>query len=213
MTPLLSLDRVRRVLFVGAHSDDIEIGCGGTALRLLGRPDVAVQWVVLAAAGERADEARRSAEQLLAGRDDAAIEVLAFRERYFPHQPEIKEYFDDLGRRTTPDLVFAPRLDDLHQDHRTAGELAANTFRTQPILHYEIVKYDGDLTTPNVYVPLATATVDRKVSMILDGFPSQRSRPWFRAETFRALATIRGVECGAPDGLAEGFHARKLVAG
>lgn len=213
MTSLLSLAGARRILAIGAHSDDIEIGAGGTLLQLLANADVEVTWVVLSAAGERAAEAANSAERYLAGRPEAQIEVNSFRERYFPSQPEIKGYFDDLGARLRPDLVFAPRTDDLHQDHRTAGELAVNTFRSQPILHYELIKYEGDLVTPNVYVPLSAEIMERKIALLDEAFPSQRSRYWWRPESFRGIAAVRGVESRAESGYAEGFHVRKLVAG
>ena len=211
MTSILSLERVRTVLAVGAHSDDIEIGAGGTLLRLAANPDVVIHWVVLSAADERTAEARHSASLYLAGRSTATVEVKAFRERYFPYQPEIKEYFDDLGARIQPDLVLAPRTDDLHQDHRVAGELAVNTFRSQPVLHYELIKYEGDLITPNVYVPLTVDQMDRKVAFLDEAFPSQHGRYWWRPETFRGIAAVRGVESRSESGYAEGFQCRKLV--
>ena len=211
MTSLVSLASVRTVLAIGAHSDDIEIGAGGTLLQLLADPAVTVHWVVLSADGDRTAEARRSASLYLGDRGDATVEVKAFRERYFPYQPEIKEYFDDLGARVQPDLVLAPRTDDLHQDHRVAGELAINTFRSQPVFHYELIKYEGDLITPNVYVPLSAQTMERKIALLDSAFPSQHGRYWWRPETFRGIAAVRGVESRSESGFAEGFHCRKLV--
>jgi LmbE family N-acetylglucosaminyl deacetylase len=211
VTSILSLERVRTVLAIGAHSDDIEIGAGGTLLRLAANPAVVIHWVVLSAADERTAEARHSASLYLAGRPNATVEIKTFRERYFPYQPEIKEYFDDLGARIQPDLVLAPRTDDLHQDHRVAGELAVNTFRSQPVLHYELIKYEGDLITPNVYVPLTMDQMDRKVAFLDEAFPSQHGRYWWRPETFRGIAAVRGVESRSESGYAEGFHCRKLV--
>lgn len=211
MTSLISLERVRTVLAIGAHSDDIEIGAGGTLLRLAADPGVVIHWVVLTAAGGRTAEAEHSASLYLAGRANATVEIKSFRERYFPYQPEIKVYFDDLGARIQPDLVLAPRTDDLHQDHRIAGELAINTFRTQPVFHYELIKYEGDLVTPNVYVPLTVDQMDRKVAFLDEAFPSQKGRYWWRPETFRGIAAVRGVESRSESGYAEGFHCRKLV--
>jgi LmbE family N-acetylglucosaminyl deacetylase len=124
---------------------------------------------------------------------------------------EIKEYFDDLGARIKPDLVLVPRTDDLHQDHRVTAELAVQTFRAQPILHYELIKYEGDLATPNVYVPVTADQLERKITYLAEAFVSQAGRYWFRPETFRGLAAVRGVESRAASGFAEGFHARKLV--
>jgi LmbE family N-acetylglucosaminyl deacetylase len=200
------------VLALGAHADDIEIGAGGLLLDLLAAGRIAhLTWVVLSADGPRVDEARRSAEAMVGDRATVAVEVGAFRERYFPHQAAIKEEFDDLGRRLQPDLVIGPRLEDRHQDHRTVAELAWQTFRSSVILEYEIPKFEGDLGQPNVFVPLTAATLDRKIDHLMSAFPSQADRGWFTAETFRGLARIRGIEAGAASGYAEGFTCRKVV--
>ena len=203
---------VSRVLCLGAHADDIEIGCAGLLLVLLGRqPNVTVDWVVLSADDERAAETRGAAERLLAGAGEHAVTIKRFRERYFPYDPALKEFFDELGRGPRPDLVLAPWQGDAHQDHRTVSELAANTFRNELILEYEIPKFDGDLGRPSVYVHLPAAVVEQKVDTLMGCFPSQRRRAWFTPETFRGLMRLRGVESNAPDGHAEAFHARKLV--
>jgi LmbE family N-acetylglucosaminyl deacetylase len=203
---------VTRVLCIGAHSDDIEIGAAGTILALRERnPDMAVDWLVLSATGERADEARRSAERLLDGLPQATVRVSEFRERYFPYDPALKELFDTLPASPMPDLVLCPWRGDAHQDHRTVAELVHTTFRDQLVLEYEIPKTDGDLGRPSVYVRLTPAQVEAKVTTILEGFPSQASRGWFSADTFRGLMRLRGIECGAPSGHAEAFHANKVV--
>lgn len=203
---------VSRVLCIGAHSDDIEIGCGGAIISLLARrPGLSVDWVVLSADGVRADEARVSADRVLAGANEHSVTIERFRERYFPYDPAIKEYFDTLGAGPQPDLVFTPWSGDAHQDHRTVAELAANTFRDQLILEYEIPKYDGDLGRPSVYVHLSSEQADAKLGNLASSFASQADRPWFSEETFRGLLRLRGIESRAPDGLAEAFHCRKLV--
>ena len=200
------------VLALGAHADDIEIGAGGLILELLEAGRIGqLSWVVLAADGPRADEARGSAETLIGGRAPLAVEIGAFRERYFPHDPTIKEAFDDLGGRARPDLVIGPRLEDRHQDHRTVAELAWQTFRSSLIVEYEIPKFEGDLGNPNLFVPLSAATLDRKVDHLMAAFPSQRDRSWYTPDTFRGLARIRGIEAAAESGFAEGFIARKVV--
>jgi LmbE family N-acetylglucosaminyl deacetylase len=205
-------DEPLSVLAIGAHADDIEIGAGGLILELLeaGRMGQ-LTWVVLTADGARAAEARASAETLIGGRAPLAVEVGAFRERYFPHDPAIKESFDELGRRLRPDLVIGPRLEDRHQDHRTVAELAWQTFRGRLIVEYEIPKYEGDLGNPNVFVALSAATLERKVDHLMAAFPSQVDRSWYTPETFRGLARIRGIEAGAASGYAEGFTCRKAV--
>jgi LmbE family N-acetylglucosaminyl deacetylase len=203
---------VSSVLCLGAHSDDIEIGCGGTILKLVAAdPDLKVHWVVLSAQGDRADEARTSAERFLSGTPNQEVEVASFRERYFPYLPDLKEFFDTLGGRVQPDLVLTHYGGDAHQDHRVVAELTWNTYRDHLILEYEIPKYDGDLARPNVFVGLDEDLARRKVRAALEGFPSQAGHFWFTEETFLGLLRLRGVEARSASGFAEGFHARKLV--
>ncbi len=202
-----------RILCLGAHSDDIEIGAGGTVLRLLAeRPGSTVHWVVLSATPERAEEARASAADFLANAAEVDIRVADFRENYFPYDAaEIKAYVSGLGREVDPDVVFAHRRLDRHQDHRTVGELVWNTWRDHTVLQYEIPKYEGDLGRPNLYVPLGDDHVERKLELLGTHFASQGSKPWFRPEVFRGLMAIRAVECNAPSGHAEAFHAEKVT--
>ncbi|MCO5101781.1 MAG: PIG-L family deacetylase [Burkholderiaceae bacterium] len=204
--------RPLRLLCIGAHCDDIEIGCGGTLLEWLGRRPLEVDWVVLSAHAERAAEARRSAAALLRRASRKSIALHPFRDGHFPAQFEaLKGVFADLGSVHSPDLVLTHTLDDRHQDHRLAAELAWQTFRRQPILEFEIAKYEGDLGKPNVFVPLAATTARRKIDHLLRFFPSQHAKDWFRAETFAALMHLRAIECRADGGSAEAFVARKLV--
>jgi LmbE family N-acetylglucosaminyl deacetylase len=202
-----------RVLFLGAHCDDIEIGCGGTALKLLGaNPNLHVDWIVFSSTPERAAEAEQSARTLLSGAREATVVVKNFKERYFPYLGgEIKEYFDELGATLSPDVIFTHSGTDLHQDHRLLSELSWNTFRNHLILEYEIAKYDGDLGRPNTFVHLDEAQCERKLSHLMDAFPSQRSKHWFSRDTFLSTLRLRGIESGAPSGHAEGFFCRKLV--
>jgi LmbE family N-acetylglucosaminyl deacetylase len=201
------------VLCLGAHSDDIEIGCGGTILRLVDeRSDTRVHWVVFSADDDREVEARNSAGDFLAGAGSATVIVHRFRESYFPFVGDaIKDAFEELKREVAPDVVFTHRRDDEHQDHRTIAGLTWNTFRDHLVAEYEIPKYEGDLGQPNLFVPLPAAIADRKVELLDKHFGSQRSKRWFRAETFRGLMALRAVECNAEAGSAEAFHARKIV--
>jgi len=204
---------ISTVLCLGAHSDDIEIGAGGTILRLLAQnPDVDVHWVVLSAADERREEALKSASSFLGGAARAEVIVKDFEERYLPHNGgDVKRFFDELGASISPELVLTHRRDDLHQDHRLVGELTWNTFRDHLILEYETPKWDGDLGRPNVFVPLERAVCEQKVQTILRSFASQRERDWFTEETFWAFLRLRGVEARSLSGYAEAFHGRKLV--
>jgi LmbE family N-acetylglucosaminyl deacetylase len=201
------------VLCLGAHSDDIEIGCGGTVLRLLAEhPGSGVHWMVFSADDAREQEARESAAALLSDADGVEVVVHRFRESYFPAMADrIKDEFERLKSVVRPDLVLTHRRDDVHQDHRTIGELTWNAFRDHLIAEYEIPKYEGDLGHPNLYVPLAESTATRKVEHLMTVFGSQRNKRWFRPETFRGLMALRAVECNAPDGWAEAFHVRKIV--
>jgi LmbE family N-acetylglucosaminyl deacetylase len=207
--------RATRILCLGAHSDDIEIGCGGTLLRLLAdRPTTEVHWVVFSAAGPRANEARKSARLFLAGAKRRRVVVKRFRDGFFPYDgAKIKGAFEALKAVPEPDLIFTHYGADRHQDHRVISELTWNTFRNHMILEYEIPKYDGDLGSPNVFVPLDEATRRRKTSHLSSAFVSQRRKQWFSDETFAGLMRLRGVEACAPGGYAEAFYARKVVFG
>lgn len=198
------------VLCLGAHSDDLEIGCGGTILRLLTERDVVVRWVVFGCCGERATEARCSAESFLAGARKCQIDLHGFRDAFFPYVGgEIKDVFEGLKREVSPDVVFTHTRHDLHQDHRIVNQLTWNTFRDHLILEYEIPKYDGDLGSPNLFVDLDTGTAERKIQHLLRFFETQRDKRWFDEETFRGLLRLRGLEAGTR--YAEGFYSRKCV--
>jgi LmbE family N-acetylglucosaminyl deacetylase len=201
------------VLCLGAHSDDIEIGAGGTILQWMAAgTKLDVTWCVLSGTGPREAEARASATDFLAGADRARIEVHQFRDGFFPAESaEIKAWFEGLKGRIAPDVILTHHSDDAHQDHREVNRLTWNTFRDHTILEYEIPKWDGDLGRPNVYVPLDEATMARKVDLLIRHFGTQRSKHWFDAETFRGLARLRAMECHAPGRYAEAFHARKLA--
>jgi LmbE family N-acetylglucosaminyl deacetylase len=205
-------DRPLQVLCLGAHCDDIEIGCGGTVLRTVAElPRVAVHWVVMASNPQRDAEARASAAAFLSGAEQACVDVRSFRESYLPYVgAEVKDYFEALKRSVRPDVVFTHHRDDRHQDHRLVSELTWNSFRDALILEYEIPKWDGDLGTPNVFVPLSADVAGVKIDLVLEHFASQRTRPWFDCETFTALMRLRGMECNAPDRRAEAFYVRKL---
>lgn len=207
--------RTPTFLFIGAHCDDIEIGCGGTVIELLRLyPRAKIHWVVLSSEGERAKEARLSVKKLFRGLLPPKLAVEAFRGSFFPSEaPLIKEYFEGMKQSVSPDVVFTHCRDELHQDHRVVGELTWNAFRDHMILEYEIPKYDGGLGSPSVFVPLDSRTVKAKVSLLMTAFRTQRSKRWFTPETFHGLMRLRGVECNAPSGYAEAFYCRKLILG
>jgi LmbE family N-acetylglucosaminyl deacetylase len=206
---------LQRVLAIGAHSDDLEIGCGGTILALTREhPWLRVHWLVLSASSGRADEARTSAEAILAGARNCEIEVLGFRDGYLPHTAaEVKDAFESLKSRVDPQLVLTHTHDDLHQDHRLACELTWNTFRDHLILEYEIPKWDGDMGRPNLYVPLAADVAQAKLHVLEEQFGSQRDKHWYDVEVFGGLMRLRGMECRSPSGFAEAFVARKVSLG
>jgi LmbE family N-acetylglucosaminyl deacetylase len=201
-----------KVLCLGAHSDDIEIGCGGLILSLLsGERPVDVDWVVFSAPAGRDREAKRGAELFLKGARRRRVVLKKFRDGFFPSESaKIKTVFEQL-KSSKPDVVLTHYRDDRHQDHRVLSDLAWNTFRDHLILEYEIPKYDGDLGTPNFFVPLDPSTCTRKTDYLNDAFGSQRDKHWFSAETFMGLMRLRGMECRAPGGYAEAFYSRKTL--
>jgi LmbE family N-acetylglucosaminyl deacetylase len=209
----LRRDPIRSVLCLGAHADDIEIGCGGALLQLIAEnPELDVTWVVFSATPTRIEEAQASANAFLQGVANPRVIVEGFRDSYFPFQgAQIKECVERIRATVNPDLIFTHRRDDMHQDHRLVCELTGCAWRDHLILEYEIPKFDGDLTTPNVYVPLTAELAERKVELLARHFPSQQSKPWFTADTFLGLMRIRGIECNAAGRYAEGFHVRKLL--
>ncbi len=200
------------ILLLGAHSDDIEIGCGGAVLHLARRyPAARIVWAVFSGDVQRAREARRSAADFTRGRA-ALIVTESFRDGFFPAQFEqLKTRFELLKAEVQPDLIFTHRGDDAHQDHRAISQLTWNTFRNHMILEYEIPKWDGDLGTPNIFVPVNKQDAQKKTRLLMKHFGTQRSKHWFTADTFAALMRIRGLECASPSGLAEGFYGRKLT--
>ena len=209
----LSLGGLRSVLLLGAHSDDIEIGCGGTVLRLLAEsPETGVHWIVFSAGAERAREAESSAARFLATARTRNVEIHQFRDGFFPsEQARIKTYFEEMKAKLDPDLIFTHYRNDLHQDHRVIAELTWNTFRHHTILEYEVPKWDGDMGNPNVYVPLARDVADQKVNILVESFASQAGKHWFDEETFNGLMRLRAMECNADSRRAEAFYGRKVT--
>jgi len=209
------LDVTCKILCLGAHCDDIEIGCGGTILALLQKHDnVLVRWMVFSSTAERAREARRSADAFLTGAPSKEIVVKQYRDGFFPFLgSQIKDDFETLKGQFDPDVVFTHYRDDRHQDHRLISDLTWNTFRNQLILEYEIPKYDGDMGSPNFFVPLDEAVCSEKTRIILDSFQSQRQKQWFDEQTFSAILRLRGMEGSSPTRYAEAFYCRKAVLG
>lgn len=206
------LGRPLQILCLGAHSDDIEIGAGGTLLTMLesGSP-IHVEWCVLSAPGKRHAEAEASARDFLADTTSIGIHIADFEDSYFPEQNrDIKQWLIGQRARQLPDIVFTHQRHDAHQDHRTLNELTWNLFRDQVILEYEIPKWDGDISQPNAYSALSARVLERKIELLMYHFGTQRSKDWFDATTFRGLARLRGLECRAPETYAEAYHIRKM---
>jgi LmbE family N-acetylglucosaminyl deacetylase len=208
------LQRAKKILCLGAHSDDIEIGCGGTILKLVrDYEDLDIHWVVFSADGARAGEAEASAKAFLKGAARTTIAIETFRGSFFPYDgDQIKSYFESL-KPFEPDLIFTHYRDDRHQDHRVLSDLAWNTFRSHLILEYEIPKYDGDLGAPNLFVPLDEELSRFKVDHVCRLFQTQGNKHWFTDDTFLSLMRLRGIECASPTKYAEAFYCRKIVLG
>jgi LmbE family N-acetylglucosaminyl deacetylase len=208
---LNSSQSLRRILCLGAHCDDIEIGCGATLMSLLERnPDLSVHWIVLSSSEVREREARASAADFLGRAKQPTIHIQKFRNGYFPQVwADIKDYMETL-KTLRPDLIFTHHRGDFHQDHRTLGELTWNTWRDNLIFEYEIPKYDGDLGRPNAFMPVSATLAARKIELVMRHFASQKDKQWWSEETFRSIMRLRGVECAAPSGYAEAFFATKM---
>ena len=216
MLPLMARragDEPLRLLAIGAHSDDIEIGCGGTILKLIEQGSVSeVCWVVLTAETNRAAEATRSADALLGELPGKRLILKDFRDGYFPYDgAEIKGFFEALKSEVSPDVILTHQRSDLHQDHRVTCELTWNTFRDHLILEYEIPKYDGDTGVPNLFVPLDEALCRKKIEHLMTHFASQASKRWFKEDLFSGLLRLRGMECNSPTSYAEAFYCRKAM--
>jgi LmbE family N-acetylglucosaminyl deacetylase len=201
-----------QLLCLGAHSDDIEIGCGGTLLHLKRAfPGLKFHWVVFSAGGPRGKEAAKAAEMFTAGCEKEIV-LKEFRDGFLPYSgAQIKDFFEELKGRVKPDLIFTQWGGDAHQDHRLLSELTWNTFRDHLILEYEVPKYDGDMGRPNLFVPLEAPLYTQKVDCLFEAFESQHAKRWFDRETFLGLMRIRGMEANSPSGYAEAFHCRKMV--
>ena len=200
------------ILCLGAHSDDIEIGCGGTILRLIKElGNVSFYWVVFSSNAIRRSEAEKSARDFLRNAGQKTVVVKDFKDGFFPYfGADVKDYFEKLKLEVNPDLIFTHYRLDLHQDHRLLSDLTWNTFRSHTILEYEILKWDGDLGSPNTFFHLSRQVCARKISCLMKNFPSQRDNHWFNQETFQSLLQIRGIESNAPENRAEAFYCRKL---
>jgi LmbE family N-acetylglucosaminyl deacetylase len=205
-----STNKPLRVLCLGAHSDDIEIGCGGAILRLSESRPVDFTWIVFSSGEIRKKEAQSSADLFLAKAHSKQVIVKDFRNGFFPYTAiEIKEYFESLKEGTEPDLIFTHYSKDFHQDHRLISELTWNTFRNHWILEFEIPKYDGDFGSPNLFFELDEQTANKKINYILESFPSQKDKHWFTTDAFLSVLRLRGIESATP--LAEGFYCRKMI--
>ena len=209
---LLARRGTLKVLCLGAHCDDIEIGCGATLLRLCSERSLDVTWVVLSSTPRRAAETRASAARFLRNARNVELRIESLRDGYLPaHWAQAKDIVESLKKLPPPDLIFTHERDDRHQDHRVVSDLTWNTFRDHTILEYEILKYDGGLGQPNLFVPVTPSMADRKIRNLRTAYASQNRKSWFAEDAFLALMRLRGIECNAARGLAEAFHVRKLV--
>lgn len=211
--PDVPSNNILRVLCLGAHCDDIEIGCGGTILKMIENgQSIDVRWVVFCSNDLRAKEATNGANAFLNGAKKSSITVRNGRDGFLPYTAaEVKDYFEELKKEPEPDIIFTHYRDDRHQDHRLISDLTWNTWRSHFILEYEIPKYDGDLGTPNAFVQLSKSLSTRKADTIIEHYGSQRNKHWFSRDTFLALARLRGMECTSKEGFAEAFYCRKML--
>jgi len=210
---LPSAGKALDILCIGAHCDDIEIGCGATILSLQAQnPRCRFHWFILTSTPQRRIEAMEAVEALVEAPARGEIRILALRDGFLPaHVAEVKDEFEQVKRSTNVDLILTHHGQDRHQDHELASRVTWQTFRDHMIWEYEIPKYDGDLLTPNLYVPLPSERVARKLEVITRAFRSQQTKSWFKRENLEALMRLRGLESRAPSGYSEAFHCRKLL--
>jgi LmbE family N-acetylglucosaminyl deacetylase len=210
-----SQNKEPKILCLGSHADDIEIGCGGTILKFVEQvPQAQFLWVTFSGTEERFKELSQSAKCFLKNSNSSSVVTYKFRESFFPFVgAEIKECFEKIRKDFSPDIVFTHCKGDAHQDHRLISDLTWNTFRNNFILEYEIPKYDGDLGQPNLFVHLDASSVNRKIKFILDSYSTQKEKQWFSEETFRSILRLRGIESNSESKYAEAFQCRKIVVG
>lgn len=206
-------DSTCRVLCLGAHCDDIEIGCGGSILKLKDiYANIIFYWIVFSSNKERAEEAKMSADIFLENVKEKKVIIKTFRDGFFPYEgAQIKDFFEELKQEVSPDIVFTHYRNDLHQDHRLISELTWNTFRDHLILEYEVPKYDGDLGSPNFFVHLDESLCLKKTEYLKRAYKSQAGNHWFSQDIFLSLLRLRGVEANSHSKLAEAFYCRKIV--
>jgi LmbE family N-acetylglucosaminyl deacetylase len=199
------------ILCLGAHCDDIEIGAGGTLLKMFDEYKInQIKWVVFASNEIRKNEATVSAEKFLKSVKNSEVLIQSYRDGFLPFlAAEVKDYFEKIKRDFIPDVIFTHYRNDRHQDHRLVSDLTWNTWRNHLILEYEIPKYDGDLGVPNFFVPLEEKYIAERNNILIDSFESQRDKHWFDDSTFRALPRLRGMESATE--YAEAFYARKII--
>ena len=215
MFELKFFDRINKpkILCLGAHSDDIEIGCGGTILRFIEEvPKAQFRWIVFSGNKIRNKEALHSASIFLNKIQTKQIVVHNFRESYFPFiGDKIKDCFEEIKKDFSPDIILTHYLRDAHQDHELISKLTWNTFRNHFIMEYEIPKYEGDLCTPNFFVHLDKSFVQRKIDYLYEAFQTQKKKMWFSEESFRSLMRLRGLESNSLTTYSEAFYCRKMV--
>ena len=213
LTLATSSNSALEILCIGAHCDDIEIGCGGTVIVLQQRyPRCKLHLLVLTSTASRRQEAEAAAKALIKVSARGEMRICEFQDGLLPaHLSEVKAEFERMKKAIAPGLVLTHHGLDRHQDHRLVSDITWQTFRDHMIWEYEIPKFDGDLVTPNMYVPLSSALAQRKINLIMRAFSSQHAKPWFKAENLEAMMRLRGLESRAASGYAEGFHCRKLV--
>jgi len=202
-----------KILCLGAHCDDIEIGCGGTVLKLIEQySNITIYWVVFSSSEQRAQEATASSHAFLKEVSKKKIIIKNFQDGFLYFQgKEVKECFEELKQEVSPDLIFTHYRHDRHQEHRLISDFTWNTFRNHLIMEYEIPKYDADLGIPILFVHLDEALCRRKIQYLMDAFATQNNKQWFTEETFRSMLRIRGIESNSPSNYSEAFHCRKIV--
>lgn len=206
------LGNYRSVLGIGAHPDDVEIGCGGS-LVLARKSGSQVHAVSLSRCEDETpseDKGLREQEFLSASAIIGANpRVYGIPNREFPEsRQQIMMILERLQEELTPELVFFPSLDDPHQDHYTLAQAVVRTFRRkETLLQYEILRHGSNTFTPTLFVDI-TETLEVKLRALREYRTQLETRAYFDEDSFRSLARTRGAQSGCE--YAEGFMVQMM---
>lgn len=200
----------KRVLFLGAHPDDIEIGCGALISNIGGKADL--MCVTLS------DNQKNPELDHLVGEHQNSMRVLSvpenrvvlgqFETRRFPQaRQEILEYLIQINRTFKPEIVFVHTKADIHQDHGTLTEESLRAFRGTSVLGFDVIRSSYGFF-PNFLVEVSEKDVQTKIEALAQ-YTTYQNRYYFNADITRSTLIRNGAICERP--FAEGFDILRIV--